>query len=117
LLKGEPALYENKFNIYGFEWVDLNHREESVIAYRRKGKAKTDDLLIILNMTPVVRNDWEVYVREKSYEKEIFNSDKTIYWGTGNVYNPDIRSELVDKEQKIYRLKINLPPLSGLILK
>ncbi|MFI5129403.1 MAG: 1,4-alpha-glucan branching protein GlgB [Chitinophagales bacterium] len=117
LLNGEPALYENQFNIYGFEWVDLNHREESVIVYRRKGKAAADDLLIILNMTPVVRNDWEIYVREKTYQKEIFNSDKTIYWGTGNVYNPDIRSELVDKEQKIYRLKINLPALAGLILK
>jgi 1,4-alpha-glucan branching enzyme len=117
LLKAEPALYENQFNIYGFEWVDLNHREESVVVYRRKGKADTDDLLIILNMTPVVRNDWEVYVRGKSYKTEIFNSDKTIYWGTGNVYNPDIRSELVDKEQKIYRIKINLPPLAGLILK
>jgi 1,4-alpha-glucan branching enzyme len=117
LLKAEPALYENQFTIYGFEWVDLNHREESVLVYRRKGKEKTDDLLIILNMTPVVRNDWEVYVRGKSYEKEIFNSDRTIYWGTGNVYNPDIRSELVDKEQKIYRLKLNLPPLAGLILK
>ena len=38
LLRGEPALYENQFNIYGFEWVDLNHRAESVVCYRRKGK-------------------------------------------------------------------------------
>jgi 1,4-alpha-glucan branching enzyme len=68
-------------------------------------------------MTPVVRNDWEIYVREKSYSTEIFNSDKTIYWGTGNVYNPQIRSELVDREQKIFRIKLNLPPLAGLILK
>jgi 1,4-alpha-glucan branching enzyme len=68
-------------------------------------------------MTPAVRYDWEVYVREKSYTAEIFNSDMTIYWGTGNVFNPDIRSELVDKTQKIYRLRVNLPPLAGIILK
>jgi 1,4-alpha-glucan branching enzyme len=68
-------------------------------------------------MTPVVRNDWDVYVRGKTYEKEIFNSDQAIYWGTGNVYNPAIRSELVDKEQEIYRIRLNLPPLAGLILK
>src|SRR5258705_9332672 len=100
LLKAEPALYENQFTIYGFDWVDLNHREESIIVFCRKGKEKADDLLVILNMTPVVRKDWEVYVREKSYEKEIFNSDSTIYSETGNVYNQDIRSELVDKDQK-----------------
>ena len=117
LLRNEPALYQNQFNIYGFEWVDLDHREESVAVYRRKGKEKDDDLLVILNMTPIVRQDWEIYIRGKSYEKEIFNSDKAIYWGTGNVYNPDIRCELIDKEQEIFRIRINLPPLAGLVLK
>lgn len=117
LLRNEAALHENQFNVHGFEWVDLNHREECVMVYRRKGKAAEDDLLIILNMTPMVRQDWEIYIRGKSYAKEIFNSDKTIYWGTGNVYNPDIRSELVDEDQEIYRLRLNLPPLAGIVLK
>jgi 1,4-alpha-glucan branching enzyme len=117
LLQSEPALYENQFNMYGFEWIDLNHRAESVIVYKRMGKEKAGDLLVILNMTPVVRNDWEIYVGEKLYTKEIFNSDKTIYWGTGNVYNPEIRCELVDKAQKKYKLIVNLPPLACIILK
>jgi 1,4-alpha-glucan branching enzyme len=117
LLQSEPALYQNQFNMNGFEWVDLDHRPESVIAYRRIGKKQADDLLIILNMTPVVRNDWEVFVRGKTYKEEIFNSDMTIYWGTGDVYNPTIRSELFEKSQKIYRLRLNLPPLGGIILK
>jgi 1,4-alpha-glucan branching enzyme len=117
LLKNEPALYQNQFNQYGFQWVDLDKRQESVVSYRRSGKKKSDDVLIILNMTPVVRNDWEVLVSGKSYTQEIFNSDKTIYWGTGNVFNPDIRSELTDKENKTYRLRVNLPPLGGIVLK
>lgn len=117
LLRDEPALYENQFNVYGFEWVDLNHREESVMVYRRKGKSEDDDLLVILNMTPVVRPDWQIYVREKTYTREIFNSDLKKYWGTGNVYNPEIRSELVGTDEKIYRITVNLPPLGGLVLK
>ncbi len=117
ILVAEPALYQNQFNIYGIEWVDLNHRGESVISYKRKGKKKTDDLLIVLNLTPVVRNDWEIYVQNKIFTKEIFNSDETKYWGTGNVFNPDIRSELVDKNEKVYKLTINLPPLAAIILK
>ncbi len=84
---------------------------------KRKGGAKADDLLIILNMTPVVRNDWELYVDGKEYKDEIFNSNSTIYWGTGDVFNPKIRSELVDKQQKRYKLIVNLPPLAGIILK
>ena len=117
LLKAEPAMHQQQFNMEGFEWVDLNHREESVIVYKRKGKKKKDDLLVILNLTPMVRNDWEIWVSDKPYTEEVFNSDSKNYWGTGDVYNPEIRCELVDKNQKMYRLTVNLPALSGIILK
>jgi len=117
LLRNEPALYENQFSIYGFEWVDLNHRPESIVSFKRKGKNQEDDLLIILNLTTVVRSDWEVFVNNKEFTKEIFNSNDKKYWGTGDVFNPEIRSELVDEEQRIYKLTLNLPPLGGIILK
>jgi 1,4-alpha-glucan branching enzyme len=117
LLKSEPALYQNQFNIHGFEWVDLNHRAESVVSFKRKGKKKEDDLLIVLNLTPVVRDNWEIYVHNKEFTKEIFNSDAVKYWGTGDVYNPEIRSELVDENQELYKLIVNLPPLGAIILK
>ncbi|MEO5948398.1 MAG: 1,4-alpha-glucan branching protein GlgB [Chitinophagaceae bacterium] len=117
LLKVESALHFNQFKKNGFEWVDLNHRAESVIVYKRKGEKIIDDLLIILNMTPMVRNDWEIEVSGKPYSKEIFNSDSKIYWGTGDVYNPDIRYKLIDKNQQKYKLTVNLPPLSGIVLK
>jgi 1,4-alpha-glucan branching enzyme len=117
LLRSEKALYENQFSPDGFEWIDLDHRKESIIVFRRKGLKKGDDLLIILNMTPVVRHDWEIDISGKPYKEEIFNSDLAIYWGTGDVYNPDIRCELIDKIGKKYRLKVNLPALAGIILK
>jgi 1,4-alpha-glucan branching enzyme len=68
-------------------------------------------------MTPVVRNDWEIYVTGKVFQREIFNSDLAEYWGTGTVYNPEIRSELVDEDQKRYKLSVNLPAMGGIILK
>ncbi len=117
LLKTEPALYQNQFNMDGFEWVDLNHRAESIIVFKRKGKKRVDDLLIILNMTPVVRMEWEIYVEGKHYKEEIFNSDEKLYWGTGNIFNPQIRSELIDKNQHKYKVTVNLPALGGIILK
>lgn len=117
LLKSENALYHNQFNQSGFEWVDLNHRAESVIVYKRKGKKAEDDLLIILNMTPVVRNDWEVLVSGKMYTEEIFNSDEVRFWGTGNVFNPQLRCTLVDEGQQKHSVLVNLPALGGIILK
>jgi 1,4-alpha-glucan branching enzyme len=117
LYRSTPALYEKQFEQDGFEWIDLNHRSESVIVYMRKGEKTKDNTLIILNLTPIVRNDWEVYVHGKQTWTEAFNSDSKDYWGTGDVYNPEIRSELVDKPSKCYKLKLNLPALGAIVLK
>jgi len=117
LYRSEPALYEKQFEPGGFEWVDLNHRNESVLVYARKGKKEKNDMLIILNVTPVVRNDWEIYVHGKGKWAEVFNSDSKEFWGTGDVYNPSITAELVDKDSKCYKLKVHLPALSAIVLK
>lgn len=117
LLRTEPAMYENQFNINGFEWVDLNHREETVVVYRRKGKNPADDLLVVLNLTPVVRHHWKIYTYGKPAWKEIFNSDDKKYWGSGDVFNPEITTVPVDKNDDLYEINIHLPPLGAIVLK
>ena len=117
LLKSEPALYENQFNQFGFEWIDLNHRSESVIVYRRKGKNPEDDILVVLNMTPVVRTDWKIHVQQKQEWKELFNSNDSKYWGTGDITNPEIGVRVVDGEAGWYELNVNLPALSAILLR
>ena len=117
ILKASPALTCNQFKLEGFEWVDLNHRDECVIAYSRKGNKKSEDLLIILNLTPIPRWDWEITINGRFYSKEIFNSDNIKYWGSGDVYNPTVRRKLVNKEEKKYKIIVNLPPLAAIILR
>ncbi|PWT99804.1 MAG: 1,4-alpha-glucan branching protein GlgB [Bacteroidetes bacterium] len=117
LLKSEPALYENQFNIYGFEWVDLNHRSDCVISYRRKGKKPEDDLLVILNLTPMVHRNWKIQAENKTEWKEIFNSDDKKYWGTGDVYNPAITTTLLEDSENRYELNVHLPALACIVLK
>ncbi len=117
LYSEEPALFQLQFSPQGFEWIDLSHREEAVITFRRRGKKIKDDLLIILNMTSVVRRDWKVLIDGKSKWKEIFNSDAKEFWGTGETYNPDITSKLVGKDPKMYQLNLHLPPLGAIVLK
>ncbi len=117
LYKDEPALHELQFDAAGFEWIDLNHRNEAVVVYRRKGKKKKDDVLIILNMTPIVRTNWKINVYGKAEWKEIFNSDSKKYWGTGDTYNPAIGHKLVDKKNGEYEINVHLPALAAIILK
>ena len=117
LYKDEPALYELQFDPKGFEWIDLDHRQESVICYRRKGRRNHNDMLIILNMTPVVRHNWKVYAKGKPHWKEIYNSDDQKFGGTGDVLNPSLEVKLVDKKERIFEINIHLPALGGVILK
>jgi len=117
IYRREPALFEKQFEPGGFEWIDLNHRSESVMVYSRIGKKTSDRMIIVMNVTPIVRNDWEIYVYGKKKWKEVFNSNDAAYWGTGNVFNPEIKSTLVDKATNCYRITLNLPPLAAIILK
>lgn len=116
LYRDLPALHVRQFDANGFEWVDLNHREDSVIVFKRKSAKSSEDILVILNMTPVVRNDWRIRVRGKRKWKEIFNSDDQAYHGTGDVYNPVIRTEVVKGDRSAIDLIVNLPPLGAIIL-
>ena len=117
LYKNYPALYVNQFNVYGFEWIDVNHREAGVMVYKRKGLKPKDDVLIVLNTTPIVRNHWEISLQGKYKWKEIFNSDIKEFWGTGDVFNPGvIIGEKVDKKSKWYKIKVHLPALGAVVL-
>ena len=117
LYRSQPALHELQFEIGGFEWVDLNHRQEGVVCYKRKGENPEDDLLVVLNLTPVVRHDWKIQVYGKSNWTEIFNSDYKQYWGTGDVYNPEPKAEVREKNTGLYEINVHLPALGGIVLR
>ncbi len=117
LLREQPAMYEEQFHTHGFEWIDLNHRPESVIVYRRKGTDPKNDLLVILNMTPEVRHDWKVQVYGKEIWQEIFNSNDKKYWGTGDVFNPEILVTELDKNSALFEINVQLPPLGAIVLR
>ena len=116
LYTSHPALYELQFDPAGFEWIDLQHRSESVMAFKRKGKNPAGDIVVIINATPVVRNDWKISVQGKEEWHEIFNSDHPDFWGTGVVYNPAIPCVCVDAQNKWYELTLQLPALSTVVL-
>ncbi|MGV3528809.1 MAG: 1,4-alpha-glucan branching protein GlgB [Flavisolibacter sp.] len=127
ILKNEPALYALQFSTEGFEWIDLNHRDDCVVVYRRRGEEAGDDLLIILNLNPVPKENWEIAVPVK-YSREIFNSDDKKYGGSGYFKNADISCIPVntveedlengkEPEPSQYLLTVQLPPLAGIVLK
>ncbi|WP_082915169.1 1,4-alpha-glucan branching protein GlgB [Arachidicoccus ginsenosidimutans] len=117
LYREENALYEKQFEHDGFEWIDLKHESEAVLAFKRKGLKAKDDILVILNMLPEVRWNWKINVFGKTKWTEIFNSDSQLFWGTDEVYNPNIDMQEIDKAAKYFELNVHLPALSAVVLK
>ncbi|MBS1731040.1 MAG: 1,4-alpha-glucan branching protein GlgB [Bacteroidetes bacterium] len=138
LYRNEPALYEKQFYPEGFEWIDISKPETCVISYRRKGVLPENDLVIILNLTETIHENWMLQLSGKKTWKEIFNSDSIEFWGSGKITNKDIEVVLIDPEvsnatteeaekvdeeiiqdnkQEIYNVTIHLPGLSAIILK
>ncbi|WP_420322138.1 1,4-alpha-glucan branching protein GlgB [Flagellimonas sp.] len=81
--KNNPALYEKQFSPEGFQWVEHNDQENSVITYLRKGNDSKDDLIIACNFTPVPRENYRVGVPKTNQLKMLFNSDDSKYAGSG----------------------------------
>lgn len=105
------ALYEMDFSQEGFEWINTMDCERSILVYLRKSKKSEDTLLVVCNFTPVVYENYKVGVPFAGKYKEIFNSDKVIYGGEGNV-NPRLKqskSEVVDERPN--SIKIKVPPM------
>ena len=117
LYTSQPALFEYQFDQKGFEWVDLNHRNECVIVYLRKGKKSNENILVVLNMTPVKRENWKIKAHGKKEWAIIFNSDEKRFWGSGHLDGQFVTTTLVDKKAHLYEINLHLPSLAGIVLR
>ncbi len=117
LYRSEPALYEKSFESAGFEWIEGGDSENSVLVYSRKGNDPSNDLLIVLNMTPVPRKAWRIGLPEEGKWKLILNSDDVHFYGSGLFTDQNVISEEIFWHGKPQSGLMNLPPLAGLVLK
>mgnify|MGYP002777969407 CR=1 FL=1 len=117
LYRGQPALYERSFVAEGFEWIDTQDRENTVVVYARKGETPKDTLIVALNFTPVPRPNYRIGVPMMGVWEEVFNSDASEFWGSGNFTNGACMADSVAWQGRAYSLGVNLPPLAGVVLK
>ena len=117
LYKAHPALYELQYETGGFEWVEMNQRQEGIIAFKRNGKEQNESILVVFNMTPVPRHQVPIHVYGKTNWEEIFNSDAKSFWGSGNINNKDVQGVSVDGTNDWQVLHLDLPPLAAIVLK
>lgn len=117
LYTSEPAMYELGFSSDGFEWIELNDSQNSVLSYMRKGTKEKDTLIIVANFTPVVRENYRVGISKSGTWNEIFNSDATEYGGSGLLNKKAIKTAKTPYHGRENSLVLNVPPLGISVLK
>ncbi|TAI48294.1 1,4-alpha-glucan branching protein GlgB [Flagellimonas allohymeniacidonis] len=116
LYKSNPALYEKQFSPDGFQWIEYNDQENSVISYLRKGNDPKDDLIIVCNFTPVPRENYRVGVAKTKQLKLLFSSDDKKYAG-GGIGKKTLRPGKKEWNGYEHSVSMTLPPLAVVVYK
>jgi 1,4-alpha-glucan branching enzyme len=118
LYRSERAFFEVDFKSTGFEWVDVDNAEESLIAFLRKAKDPRNALLFAFNFSLVSRPRYRIGVPYPTAYLEVFSSNAIEYGGSGGA---PAQTEVVAKEMphagQAFSIELPLPALSLLVLK
>ena len=110
--KNNSELWELDYDGDGFQWIDADNNEQSIYIFIRKSKNIEKYKIFVCNFTPMVYYDFNIGVPEKGVYREIFNTDKKEYGGSGQV----IKGNLFSKEgwchNQPYTLTIKVPPMA-----
>lgn len=111
----QPSLHKYDFDASGFEWIDCNDTDQSVLSYLRK----SDDecIIVILNFTPVIRENYRVGVPSSGQYEIIFNSDSEFYAGSNTGNFSIVSADDTAWMNQNSSISLTLPPLAGILLK
>jgi 1,4-alpha-glucan branching enzyme len=117
IYQSERALFEVDFDFSGFQWIDCNDSENSVVSFIRRAKDGIDYLVAIVNFTPVPRHGYLIGVPSAGAYIELLNSDAESYGGSNIGNGGTVLTEPIAAHGYDQSLRLTLPPLGFLLLK
>jgi len=115
--RNEAALYQQDFSHDGFQWMDSNNAETSVVSFVRRGYNPDDTLLVVCNFALIVRENYLVGVPSSGNWHEVLNSDAEIYGGSGVGNFGAVEAGSASFGKMYHSLILRLPPLGVLFFK
>jgi 1,4-alpha-glucan branching enzyme len=117
LYQDYPALYQYNFSHEGFEWINADDAERSVISWMRKGESEEDTLIFVANFSPQVWSNYRLGVPKMGYYNEILNSDNLFYGGSDVRNVKEMETAPIPYHRQTHSLSLKLPPLGVIVLK
>ena len=118
LYKKYPSLYEFDNSYDGFQWINADDTEKSIYSFFRKNSTGKNNILFILNFTPVERSDYRVGVPDlKKKYKLLLNSDEKRFGGKGIEIEESLKAEPIPWDGQSYSIGFTLPAYGAVIFK
>ncbi len=112
----QKALWEMDHCAEGFQWIDPHDIKQSVISFlRRSPSSGGSELIMICNFTPAVHSDYRVGVPGPGSYREVFNSDRDIYGGSGQVNHGILVAQQQPWQNRDWSLPVLVPPLAVVV--
>lgn len=110
-----PCMYENDSSWAGFEWMSCDDSDRSTYSFVRKSESGRNNLLFIINMTPMKWENYQLGVPKKKKYRLLLNSCEERFGGTGEVIPKEITAVAKPCNYQKYSIAFDLPPYSALI--
>lgn len=111
----QRALWQKGYSEEGFEWIDADNAEQSIISFVRHGDKPADDLLILINFDPASYETYKVGVPREGDWKLIFNTDDLAYGGSDYQHVDMASSRPEPWNGRENSIEISVPGLAGLV--
>jgi 1,4-alpha-glucan branching enzyme len=111
-----PAMYEQDVSWAGFEWINANDSYRSIFSFVRKSKSGKNNLLFVINMTPMKYDDYKVGVPENKKFKLILDSQAQKFGGEGGVIAETHTPKKEECDGRAYSIAFPLAPYQIAIL-
>jgi 1,4-alpha-glucan branching enzyme len=116
LLRAHPSLHELDVEQAGFEWIDCNDADNSVISFVRYAEERRDALIFVCNFTPVPRTGYRLGMPAAGEYVELLNTDDLAYGGSNVRNRESLATEPIAAHGRDHSLALTLPPLGTLVL-
>lgn len=110
-----PALYEIDASWDGFEWIDADDADRSIYSYIRKNSSNKNNILVVLNMTPMRRTNFWIGVPNKGKYKLLLNSDEKRFGGNGGEIPTTLTAIEGECNGKSHHIEFDLPAYGAAI--
>lgn len=106
-----PAMYELDHDPQGFTWINAIEAEKNLLVFTRNTEKREDMLLVVCNFSPLVYEKYKIGVPYPGKYKEIFNSDRAEFGGSG-VVNPRLKqSKKEECDDRPDSITVKVPPM------